>query len=157
MQTLAFGFSCQDEDIVSVGRKTHTKTPVLWRQRVNIQALLQMGKWQILTQPFSSEIWLSELWAGVWAGALRTGSSSGRAAASSCGRALVLSLAWFQPQGCKWTCLGRGEGDASSQLFAAESMWAAVSLLFPKTDINTMQPTHRIMQKSTSQVGLFSC
>lgn len=32
MQTLAFGFICQDEDIVYVGRKTHIETSVLWRQ-----------------------------------------------------------------------------------------------------------------------------
>lgn len=100
MQTLAFGFICHDEEIVWGVRKTHIQTSVLWRQGVSIQALLQMGKYQILTHPFLRRIWLSGLRVGfVWAETLSTGSSSSRAAASSCGRAVVGAGLYISPRG----------------------------------------------------------
>lgn len=155
MQTLAFGLTCQDEDIiVCVGRKIHIETSVLWRQRVSIQALLQMEKYQILTHPFSRgfdcQDWGLGFGLGLWAQAV-----AGQQLPLV--EELLCELGLMSAPGGRWTCSGRCESDASSQFFRAESMWAAASPLFPKTDINTMQATHRSMQKSTSQVGLFSC
>lgn len=99
MQTLAFWFICQGEDIWCVGRKTHIENSILWRQGVSIQALLQMGKCQILIHSLlkGDLIVRAEGWGLGWGSKHRQ--QQHKAAASSCGRALVWAWPDVSPRG----------------------------------------------------------